>query len=98
MAARISRIVRWANSMKGVSSILTPQLASRSSIPLKVRASSASSRVSRPPRIEPELWAESGACGAGTLHAFGLMFAGRNATTTFREAPFGVGYLLAQTA
>ena len=48
--------------------------------------------------IEPELWADSGSCGAGTLHAFGLMFAGRNATTTFREAPFGVGYLLAQTA
>lgn len=48
--------------------------------------------------IEEDLWVESGACGAGTLHAFGHMFAGRTATTTFRKAPFGVGYLLAQTA
>ncbi len=48
--------------------------------------------------IDEELWVESGACGAGPLTAFGLLFAGRTASTTFREAPFGVGYLLAQTA
>lgn len=49
-------------------------------------------------QIHEELWVESGACGAGPLHAFGLLFEGRRATTSFREAPFGVGYLLAQTA
>ena len=48
--------------------------------------------------IDDDLWEESGACGAGPLTAFGLLFAGRSAITTFREAPFGVGYLLAQTA
>jgi hypothetical protein len=48
--------------------------------------------------IEEDLWVDSGACGAGPLHAFGLLFAGRSANTIFREAPFGVGYLLAQTA
>ena len=48
--------------------------------------------------IDEQLWVDSGACGAGPLTAFGLLFAGRTAATTFREAPFGVGYLLAQTA
>lgn len=48
--------------------------------------------------IDVELWTEAGACGAGPLTAFGLLFAGQTARVTFREAPFGVGYLLAQTA
>ena len=48
--------------------------------------------------IEPQLWVDAGACGVGPLTAFGMLFAGRTAKTTFREAPFGVGYLLAQTA
>ncbi len=48
--------------------------------------------------IDVELWERSGACGAGTLTAFGLLFKGQTARTTFRQAPFGVGYLLAQTA
>jgi hypothetical protein len=48
--------------------------------------------------IDDELWIGSGACGAGPLTAFGHLFRGRTATPTFREAPFGVGYLLAQTA
>lgn len=48
--------------------------------------------------IDAQLWADAGACGVGPLTAFGTLFAGRTAKTTFREAPFGVGYLLAQTA
>lgn len=48
--------------------------------------------------IDIDLWAEAGACGAGPLTAFGLLFAGQTARVTFREAPFGVGYLLAQTS
>ncbi len=48
--------------------------------------------------VDAALWERSGSCGAGPLCALGTLFPGRTARTSFREAPFGVGYLLAQTA
>jgi len=47
--------------------------------------------------IDVGLWKAAGACGVGPLTAFGVLFEGHTARASFREAPFGVGYLLAQT-
>jgi hypothetical protein len=46
-------------------------------------------------RVEPELWREAGACGAGPLTAFGVLFEGRRAQVLAYDHPFGVGYLVA---
>lgn len=48
--------------------------------------------------IDTVLWERSGSCGAGPLSALASLFPGQTVRTSFRESPFGVGYLLAQTA
>jgi aromatic ring-opening dioxygenase LigB subunit len=46
-------------------------------------------------RVDPELWKEAGACGAGPLTAFGALFEGVRADVHAYDHPFGVGYLVA---
>jgi aromatic ring-opening dioxygenase LigB subunit len=47
--------------------------------------------------IDPELWSDSGSCGAGPLTAFGEVFAGRASPVAAYTAPAGVGYLVAES-
>jgi aromatic ring-opening dioxygenase LigB subunit len=49
-------------------------------------------------RVDPELWKEAGACGAGPLTAFGALFEGRRADVLAYDHPFGVGYLVASVS
>ena len=49
-------------------------------------------------RVDPELWREAGACGAGPLTAFGVLFEGRRAQVLAYDHPFGVGYLVASVS
>ena len=46
--------------------------------------------------IEHDLWRAAGACGAGPLTTFGLLFAGRPADLIAYDTPVGIGYLVAQ--
>ncbi|MGH2755027.1 MAG: hypothetical protein ACRDLB_11410 [Actinomycetota bacterium] len=46
-------------------------------------------------RVEPDLWSEAEACGAGPLTVFGVLFEGRRADVLAYDHPFGVGYLVA---
>jgi len=46
-------------------------------------------------RVEPDLWRGAGACGAGPLTAFGVLFEGGRAEVLAYDHPFGVGYLVA---
>ena len=45
-------------------------------------------------RVDPELWKDAGACGAGPLTAFGALFEGVRADVHAYDHPFGVGYLV----
>ena len=47
--------------------------------------------------IAPELWSDSGSCGAGPLTAFGEVFAGRASQLVAYTAPAGVGYIVAES-
>ena len=49
-------------------------------------------------RVDPELWKEAGACGAGPLTALGALFEGIRADVHAYDHPFGVGYLVASVA
>ena len=49
-------------------------------------------------RVDPDLWKEAGACGAGPLTAFGALFEGVRADVHAYDHPFGVGYLVASVS
>ena len=49
-------------------------------------------------RVDPALWREAGACGAGPLTALGVLFEGSRADVFAYDHPFGVGYLVAATS